>query len=92
MTTLFKLEAKRKVIKYIENIDTRKKGKIKEIIQILKQNPVPIGHIDLVKLKGYNNIYRIRTGNIRIIYEVFWLERKILLHYLGPRKKAYNTI
>ena len=45
---------------------------------------------DISKLRGYENIYRIRVGNLRIVYEVLWNERTILIHYIGPREKAYE--
>lgn len=88
---MFKLEAKKRATKFIETVEAKRKRRIREIILILKQNPVPIGQVDLAKLQGYDNIYRIRIGDIRIVYEVFWRQRRILLHYVGPRRKAYDS-
>ena len=89
---MFRIEAKKRAIKFIETLNSTRKERIREIILVLKQNPVPIRQVDLAKLKGYDNLYRIRIGNARIIYEVFWNERRILLHYVGPREKAYNDL
>jgi len=44
----------------------------------------------LRKLKGYDNVYRIKVGNIRIVYEVLWARRTIIIHYIGSREKAYQ--
>lgn len=91
-TSLFTIEAKKRAVKFVETLDSPRKERIRATVQILKQNPVPIGQVDLAKLKDYNNLYRIRIGNIRIVYEVFWSERRILLHYIGTRGKAYTNL
>lgn len=89
-SSLFRVEVKKKAVKFVETLDSTRKERIRATILILKQNPVPIGQVDLAKLKGYNNLYRIRIGNIRIVYEVFWSERRTLIHYIGTRGKAYT--
>ncbi|MGQ9690910.1 MAG: type II toxin-antitoxin system RelE family toxin [Thermoproteota archaeon] len=35
-------------------------------------------------------MYRIRIGDLRIVYGVNWSEKKILIHFIGPREKAYE--
>ena len=42
-----------------------------QLIEILKTNPYPKTIFDLKKLKGSNNLYRIRLGSYRIVYAVF---------------------
>ena len=39
---------------------------------ITEEEPVPIKSLDVAKLKGEKNKYRIRKGNFRIVYEVIW--------------------
>jgi len=56
---------------------------------LLKTDPVPAIRRDVTKLKGYENIYRIRVGDLRIVYEVQWQERNIVVIFVGPRGKAY---
>jgi len=46
--------------------------------------------VDVCKLKGYDNTYRIRVGKLRMVYEVLWVERTILIHCIGSRKRAYQ--
>ncbi|MCD6513096.1 MAG: type II toxin-antitoxin system RelE/ParE family toxin [Thermoplasmata archaeon] len=41
-------------------------------------------------MKGFDNIYRIRTGRIRIVYEIKWKEKIILIHRISYRKDAYK--
>ena len=54
----------------------------------LKTNPRPRG---CVKLKRYDNEYRIRVGNYRIRYEVDDRNGIVLLLHFKNRKDAYKT-
>lgn len=60
-----------------------------QLIEILKTNPYPKTIFDLKKLKGSNNLYRIRLGSYRIVYAVFKDNKEILILELTTRKKAY---
>jgi len=51
---------------------------------------VPFRLLDVVKLKGFDNVYRVRLAGLRIVYAVLWTERRILIHYIGPREAAYE--
>ncbi len=86
----FAVEIKRKTLKSIEGFDDKRKLAVRSVVLILKNDPVPFRKLDVVKLKGYDNIYRIRIGNFRVVYAVLWTERKILVHYVGPRGGAYG--
>ena len=47
---MFRIEAKKRAIKFIETLNSTRKERIREIILVLKQNPVPIRQVDLAKL------------------------------------------
>jgi len=51
---------------------------------------MPFRKFDVTKLRGYENTYRVRVGDLRIVYEVDWDEKRILIHFAGPRRKAYR--
>ena len=53
MNVLFTVEAKGRAAKFIESLDPKKKERIREVIIMLKGNPVPVGQADIAKLKGY---------------------------------------
>lgn len=57
-----------------------------EAIAGLEENPRPVG---CKKLKG-RDAYRIRTGNYRIIYEIFDDELIIDVVAVGHRKNIYD--
>ncbi|RLF37482.1 MAG: hypothetical protein DRN03_02290 [Thermoplasmata archaeon] len=61
---------------------------MKNVITALKSDPIPFRKFDVAKLKGCENTYRIRNGDLRIVYEVNWDEKRILIHFfIGPREK-----
>ena len=55
-------------------------------IRLLQDNPRPNG---VKKLKGYENTYRVRVGNYRIIYEIYDRETIVLVLSSIHRKDAY---
>lgn len=56
------------------------------IIQAIKA--LPLG--DVKKLKGYENLFRLRIGDIRIIFEKDDNEYKIIVIDAGNRGQIYN--
>jgi len=87
---MFTIKIKRKALKNLEKTGNKQKQNIKAVILTLKSDPIPFKKTDVCKLKGYDNTYRIRTGTLRIVYEVLWKEKTILIHYIGAREKAYE--
>lgn len=86
---MFELKVRRKALRYIDRLGAKRKRTIKEALSLLKSDPVPLRKIDVVKLKGYDDIYRIRIGTIRIVYQVLWSEKMIIIIFVGPRGRAY---
>ena len=86
---MFELKVRRKALRYIDRLGAKRKRAIKEALSLLKSDPVPVRRIDVTKLKGYDDIYRIRIGTIRIVYQVLWSERMIIIIFVGPRGRAY---
>ncbi|HWR67456.1 MAG TPA: type II toxin-antitoxin system RelE/ParE family toxin [Desulfomonilia bacterium] len=56
-------------------------------IESLKDNPRPSGS---EKLKGTDDIYRIRVGDYRILYEVMDKELVIFIIETGHRREVYK--
>ena len=44
---------------------------------------------DIRKLKGKDDTFRIRIGNIRIIYKVLWNDRRIYVDDVDLRENIY---
>jgi mRNA interferase RelE/StbE len=86
---MFAIKIKRKALRKLAKLTEKQRQNIKTVILILKTDPIPFRKTDVCKLQGYENTYRIRMGNLRIVYQVLWDEKTILIHYIGPRKRAY---
>jgi len=55
-------------LKFILSSQKHEREHLKKAIFILKTNPIPVRYLDIVKLKGEKNKYRIRKGKFRIVY------------------------
>ena len=44
------------------------------------------------KLRGYKDTFRIRVGKIRIVYSIDWGSKRIIVHFIGLREKAYRGL
>jgi mRNA interferase RelE/StbE len=73
---VFEVLAKRRVLKALKKLDEGRRRQFREVFLLLKRNPITFRELDVVKLRGYENMYRIRMGDYRIVYEVIWAERR----------------
>ncbi len=85
----YKVEVSSTAEKALKKIPKKDLTKIIEAIQILTINPFPEG---CRKLSGEENIYRIRQGNYRVIYEVIGKKLVVLVLKVGHRKEIYRSI
>lgn len=74
----------RKELEKINLVDSRK---ILHKIESLVLNPRPHG---CEKLKGGENLWRIRVGNFRVIYKIMENEKLIDISIIRHRKDAYK--
>lgn len=56
-----------KIRKSLERLSVKERAIVQEILKKIKSNSVQ--DLDLKKLKGADDIFRIRKGDIRIIYK-----------------------
>ncbi len=87
---MFTLRIKRKQLRKIEGFSETLRAQIREALRVLKSDPVPVKGFDVVKLRGYDSVYRIRIGGVRVVYSVEWGEKTISIHFIGSRKQAYR--
>ena len=55
-----------KILKALSKFNPKEQEKIKNILVKINKNQVSV--LDMKKLKGRDDIYRVRSGRIRIIY------------------------
>ena len=66
------------------------KTRLVELLLTLRENPAPSEYYDLKKLKGEEDTYRARLGDIRVVYEVNWREKRISILLVEYRGRAYS--
>lgn len=86
----FEITIKKSAFKFIQELDQSYKKTVNEFLLIAKKQPVPSKDFDIVKLKSSSNTFRVRIGKIRVVYEVSWKDRNILINFVGWRKDAYK--
>lgn len=84
----YKVKVKNSAQKEIRTLASRElRNKIVDIIDGLYTNPTPD---DAKKIKGSSNVYRIRQGNYRIVYQVYESELIVIVIRVRHRKDAYK--
>ena len=77
------IEYKKKAVKYINTADKLTKTRLKEAIEKL-----PYG--DIRKLTGFENEYRLRVGDLRVLFTV---ENDIIIvNDIKPRGQVYKRL
>ena len=74
---------KKKAVKYINSADMQTKKRLKEAIE-----KIPFG--DIKKLAGFENEYRLRVGDLRVLFTLE--ENTITVNDIKPRGQAYKNL
>jgi len=82
---MYKVSIKKSAFKELKKIPPNIRESIKEVIYSFRENPFPEG---CKKLKIYENCYRVRKGQYRVIYEVKG-KNSIVVIKIGHRKTVY---
>lgn len=64
-------------------------SRIMEKIEKLGADPFPL---QAVKLSVAEHLYRVRIGDYRIIYEADERTKKVIIHYVRHRRRAYRDL
>ncbi|MBA7557071.1 hypothetical protein ES705_49804 [subsurface metagenome] len=82
---MHKVSIKKSAFKEFKKIPPNIRENIKEVIYSLRENPLPVG---CKKLKIYENCYRVRKGQYRVIYEIKGKDSIVVIK-IGHRKAVY---
>lgn len=81
---MYKIVIKKKAKKFIDKLPKNEKIRIVKAIEML-----PNGE-DIKKLKGHNDLLRLRVGDYRIVYTVNHGELIVIVIDAGNRGEIYN--
>ncbi|MBM4242020.1 MAG: type II toxin-antitoxin system RelE/ParE family toxin [Euryarchaeota archaeon] len=83
----YRVFLEKKARKQLKDLNSSSSENIEEKIIKLKEGFIP--ELDIKKLKGYKNHYRLRVGKYRILFEL-QKGRIIIVYAILTRKKAYR--
>lgn len=78
-----RIEYKKKAVKYINSADKITKKRLREAIE-----KIPFG--DIKKLTGLENEYRLRVGDLRVLFTVD--DDIITINEIKPRGQVYKRL
>lgn len=76
-----RIEYSKKAVKYINSCDRPTKQRLREAIE-----KIPLG--DIKHLSGSENGYRLRVGDLRVLFT--WEDDTISIENIKPRGEAYK--
>ena len=86
-STKYKVFLESRADKQLRKLPLEDRERVLARIQKLKEGLLP--ELDVKKLKGYKDQYRLRVGEFRVLFEL-QPERTIIVYAVLPRKKAYQ--
>jgi len=87
----YRLLLHKSVTKFLTKCPAKQKRVLKEKLDQLKQNPLN-GALDIKSLHGYENLYRLRVGQVRLIYQIENDELIIFIIKAGNRGDIYKEL
>jgi len=84
---MFEIVYSKRSGKFLKNCDKSLQKRILQKIELLKVEPVP--H-DAKKVQGNKGDFRVRIGDYRILYELNWDKKVILVADIDKRSKVYK--
>lgn len=82
---MFRIEFSCRAKRFLKK--SRNSKRILKKISLLKENPVLY---ESKKVVNEDNIYRVRTGDYRILYKIDWDEKVILIVKIDKRSRVYK--
>jgi mRNA interferase RelE/StbE len=83
----YQIEISKTAEKQLKKIDKLHQIRIVDAILQLSINPAPFGS---KKLAGFDDVFRIRIGNYRVIYSLEGKKLLIIVLKIGHRKDVYR--
>jgi len=84
---MFSIEFSRQSEKFLKDCEKELSLRIREKIKQLLIEPVP--H-NAVRVQGEERTFRIRIGDYRVLYEIYWKENILLIVKIDKRPRAYD--
>jgi mRNA interferase RelE/StbE len=83
----YRIEFSRRARKQFKALPEEIKNRLQPKVDALQENPLPIG---VVKLADEDDLYRLRVGDYRLIYQIQNEILVILVLKIGHRREVYQ--
>ncbi len=84
---MYEIIFSRQASKFISTLPEGYKNNIKSVFEKLKENPYSYPY---KKIKGETNLYRVRVGRYRILYEIDKNSKLIVVIKIDKRERVYE--
>ncbi len=79
-----------KISKFLKSLSSSKEKKINRLVDdIIKNN---LDNLDCKKLRGMINIYRVRSGNIRVLFQKTKSEENVIISIENKKESTYKNL
>ena len=86
----YRLVFHRKAVKSLDALDEKTKHRVLEDILCLADFTGLRSHLDIVKMEGQKDFYRLRTGKRRIMFAVDKKSETIIILKIEHRERVYE--
>lgn len=87
---MYSLKIHKEALKFIQSRSVSERKIIKTKLDLLTENPFTHPRLDIKKMKGVEDVFRLSSGKIRIIYQIKESELLILVIAAGFRGDVYK--
>ncbi len=87
MPPAYRIRIERRALKALGALPKRQRTSIRKAVESLRENPRPPG---VKKLLDEQQLYRIRVGNYRVVYQILDKDLLVLIVKIGDRKDIYR--
>lgn len=86
----YQLKLHKSVTKFLKSAPAKTRKRIIDKLNLLQENPLTHPQLDIKAMQGLTDIYRLRIGQLRIIYQIQQDKLIIYLLTIGSRGDVYK--
>lgn len=87
----YRLLLHKNVSKFLEKCNQKQRASIKQKLTLLQVNPHNHPQLDIKMMQGYSDLYRLRIGHYRLIYQIKEGELLIFCNLHGKSWRCVQT-
>jgi len=87
LTPAYRIQIEKRALKVLRSLPKRTRARIRKAIDGLAETPRPR---EVKKLADEHQLYRIRVGSFRVVYQILDRDLLVLVVKIGHRKDIYR--